>query len=306
HFDHIGLGGSASRAGITGQIHNGADDNASGTAAVLELARRYAARAAAGRKPARRIVFICFSAEERGLLGSRHYVKNDPLAPLDSTLAMVNFDMVGRLAKEKLIVFGTKTGEGLEPLVEKLNEKYKFQLKKEAGGIGASDHSSFYTAKIPAFHLFTGTHQDYHAPTDDADKINYDGMRRVIDYSQDLVDALVDLPERPKFTEVASDPHAGMELSGDALPYLGTIPDYGADVVGVALTGVKKDSPADKAGLKAEDVIVEFAGAPIKDVQGYTRAMQKYKSGDTVDIIVLRGKEMTRVPLKATLGTRNR
>ena len=302
HYDHIGMGGPNSRNPNLNAIHNGADDNASGTAELLELARRFAERPT---KPKRRLVFIAFSGEERGLLGSAHYVRRDPIIPLDKTVMMINFDMVGRLRQEKLIVYGTKTAEGIEDIITKLDEKYDaLRISQIPLGVPASDHISFYRQDIPALHLFTGTHPEYHMPTDDIDTLNYKGMEAVADFSENLIDAFVDMPERPKFAKVEEkDPHAGMQLPANGeVPYLGTSPDYGDEVDGVLLNGVREGSPADKGGLKAGDIIIELDGQAIKNVRQYTTVLYAHKPGDKVTIIALRGDEKT--TLNVTLGKR--
>ncbi|MDP6446947.1 MAG: M20/M25/M40 family metallo-hydrolase, partial [Pirellulaceae bacterium] len=172
HYDHLGMGGAGSLAPWTKEIHNGADDNASGSSALLEVARYFGSRQ---EKPSRRLVFIAFSGEERGLLGSAYYVAN-PRFALEDTVAMVNMDMVGRLADHKLIVHGTGTATQFDPLVDELNELHKFTITKKPSGFGPSDHTSFYTKKIPVLHIFTGTHKDYHRPSDDYEKVNVKGM----------------------------------------------------------------------------------------------------------------------------------
>jgi hypothetical protein len=302
HYDHIGMGGPNSRNPNLNAIHNGADDNASGTAALLELARRFAER---GEKPKRKLVFIAFSGEERGLLGSAHYVKRDPVVPLDKTVMMVNFDMVGRLRQERLIVYGTKTAEGLEEIITKLDEKYDaLRISQVPLGVPASDHITFYRQDIPSLHLFTGTHPEYHMPTDDVETLNYPGMEAVVSFAENLIDDFIAMPERPKFTKVEEkDPHAGMQLStkGD-VPYLGTSPDYGDEVDGVLLNGVREGSPADKGGLKSGDIIIELDGQAIKNVRQYTTVLYAHKPGDQVKIVVLRGDEKT--TLDVTLGKR--
>ncbi|HVX62789.1 MAG TPA: M28 family peptidase, partial [Pirellulales bacterium] len=175
HYDHLGYGGEGSLAPGVKEIHNGADDNASGTAALLETARILASRE---KKLPRRIMFIAFTGEERGLIGSARYVR-DPLVPLDETVAMLNMDMVGRLNDDKLIIQGVDTATEFGPLIDGLNERYGFKLTKQPGGFGPSDHSSFYAKQVPVMHFFTGTHSDYHRPSDDYEKINLAGMRRV-------------------------------------------------------------------------------------------------------------------------------
>jgi len=284
HYDHLGDGGPGSLAPWTKAIHNGADDNASGTAALIEVARRLAGQ---GDKPRRRIVFIAFSGEERGLLGSSHYVNNPPI-PLAKTVAMVNMDMVGRLNDNKLIISGTGTAKSFDALIDETNKRYEFEIKKDAGGFGPSDHATFYGKQIPVFHFFTGTHNDYHRPSDDYDKINVPGMQRVTAMVTDVVDQLASAETRPEYVEVKQKKR---EVSGDR-PYLGTIPDFGRDVEGYALMGATKDSPADRAGIKAGDVIVKFGDSRIAGLEDIDGALRKFKAGDKVPVIILRdGKE---------------
>jgi Zn-dependent M28 family amino/carboxypeptidase len=197
HYDHLGMGGPGTFAPWTVAVHNGADDNASGVAVLLEVAHRLAAR---HEPPRRRIVFIAFTGEERGLLGSAHYVKN-PRFPLDQTVAMINMDMVGRLDENKLTIYGTGTAAEFDGLIELLNVVHEFDLAKRPGGFGPSDHASFYPKKIPVLHLFTGMHADYHRPGDDWEKVNFDGMRRVADLVADIVEAIADADQRPSFRE---------------------------------------------------------------------------------------------------------
>ncbi len=308
HYDHIGMGGPNSRDPGLRAIHNGADDNASGTAVLLETARRFASRSA---KPVRRLVFIAFSGEERGLLGSAYYARKDPIVPLDQTVAMVNFDMVGRVKENRLIIYGTKTAEAFEPILTRLDERNEsLSLKLVPLGVPASDHITFYRNRVPSLHFFSGTHADYHMPTDDADKINYLGMKDVSDLYESLVDELLSLPEAPAYVKVEeTDPHAGLQIpSGGNTAYLGTSPDYGDEVDGVLLNGVRGGSPAEQGGLKAGDVIVEFGGEVIKNVRQYTSALYSHKPGDKVTIVVLRGDDgaKERKSLEVTLGTRGK
>ena len=284
HYDHLGEGGPGSLAPWTKAIHNGADDNASGTAVLLEVARRMAS---IEDKPRRRVVFIAFSGEERGLLGSSYYVSN-PAVPLEKTAAMVNMDMVGRLQDNKLIVSGTGTATTFDALIDETNKRYEFDIKKDAGGYGPSDHASFYGKQIPVFHFFTGTHNDYHRPSDDVEKINVQGMQRVADMVTDIVEQLAVVADRPEYVEVKQKKR---EVTGDR-PYLGTIPDFGREVEGYALMGAAKDSPADRAGIKAGDVIVKFGDSKIAGLEDIDGALRKYKAGDKVPVVILRdGKQ---------------
>ena len=296
HYDHLGLGGAGSLAPWTKEIHNGADDNASGTATLLELAQRMAA---SGKKPRHRIVFIAFTGEERGLLGSAHYVRQ-PRFPLENTIAMYNLDMVGRLSSDsKLMVYGTGTAKEFDPLIEELCKKYGFALTKHPGGFGPSDHSSFYARKIPVLHLFTGTHSDYHRPSDDAPKLNIPGMRRVADMLFDIVQTTDAANTRPQYVEMKQ--VEGILGDGDR-PYFGSIPDYSGMGDGLALTGVSPGGPADKAGLKGGDVIIKLGESKITGIEDFDSALRKFKIGDRVRVTVKRGKE--HVEVEVTLGRR--
>jgi hypothetical protein len=286
HYDHLGHGGPGSLAPWTRDIHNGADDNASGTAALLEVAHRLATRS---EKPPRRMVFIAFTGEERGLLGSAHYVK-EPLFPLEKTVAMINMDMVGRLVDDKLVVYGTGTAEGFDSLVDRLNEKYNFKITKNESGYGPSDHTSFYAKGIPVMHLFTGTHRDYHRPSDDYDKINVEGMREEVDLVEDIVQEIAVNPERPKYLETKRPRTANR----GKWPYFGSVPDYASEAKGLALQDVAKDGPAAKAGLKAGDVIVQFGEREVTGIEDFAAALSQHKGGDRVQVKFLRdGQTMT-------------
>ena len=292
HYDHLGFGGSASAAPGEKAIHHGADDNASGTALLIEVARRLKE---AGPLP-RTVLFAAFSGEERGLLGSGHYAAN-PAVPLADTVAMVNLDMVGRLTDDKIIVHGTGTGTGLEQLVDRLVAARGFQVAKEAGGFGPSDHSSFYAKKIPVLHLFTGSHADYHRPTDTAEKINYDGMVRITGLVADIMRELATAAERPAYIEVASTMFA---RGGGDRPYFGSIPDFGKPGKGYAISGVTKDSPAAKGGLQGGDLIVRVGESAITGLEDFDSALRKHKGGETVKVVVIRGG--AEVALEVTLG----
>lgn len=309
HYDHLGHGGlrSGSLAFFSRDIHNGADDNASGTAMVLELARRIA------RRPdplPRRVVFMAFSGEEKGLLGSRYYVEH-PLIPLDKTVMMINFDMVGRLNdKNELTIVGTGSTPGIEELVDALGSDSGFKIKKVKGmsdGFGGSDHESFYNKGVPILFPFTGLHPDYHRPSDDADKINYPGMARIADLGELLILDIARRPARPVFTkaETPRPAHGGTGADPGRLGtsgYLGTVPDYAAEDKGVKISDVRPDSPAAKGGLKGGDVIVGFAGRPIATIYDYTDNLGRSKPGEKVEIVVRRdGKDVT---LTVTIGAR--
>jgi hypothetical protein len=303
HYDHVGFGGqgSGSLAPWTHEVHNGADDNASGTATLLEVARQIAT---SGKKPQRRIVFMAFTGEERGLLGSAHYTK-EPRFPLDNTVAMYNLDMVGRLADNKLIVYGTGTAKEFDPLVDELGKKYEFKITKQPGGFGPSDHSSFYAKKIPVLHLFTGTHSDYHRPSDDSPKLNIEGMQRIADFLSDIVSKTDAAESRPAYLEIKKVEGIGSSSGpeGDR-PYLGSIPDFAANDEGLAITGVSPGSPAEKAGMKGGDIIIKLGDSKISGIEDLQSSLFKYKIGETIKVIVKRdGKEVT---LDVTLAKRMR
>jgi hypothetical protein len=280
HYDHLGFGGVNSAAPGVHAVHHGADDNASGTALLVEVARRLVAR---GPLP-RTVLLVAFSGEERGLLGSAHYVAN-PAVPIADTVAMVNLDMVGRLDAEKLIVHGTGTSVGFDELVDRLAAAAGLTTAKEPGGFGPSDHSSFYAKKVPVLHLFTGSHADYHRPTDTADKINYDGMVRLAGLVTDVVAELASGP-RPDYREVASTMFA---RGGGDRPYFGSIPDFGKPGGGYAISGVAKDSPAANGGLQGGDVIVRLGESAITGLDDFDSALRKHKGGERVPVVVRRG-----------------
>ena len=289
HYDHLGFGGANSAAPGEHVVHHGADDNASGTAMLVEVARILKAE---GPFP-RTVLFIAFSGEERGLLGSAHYTANAAV-PLADTVAMVNLDMVGRLEGQKLIVHGTGTGSGFEALVDRLIGAHSFEVAKEPGGFGPSDHSSFYAKKIPVLHIFTGSHSDYHRPTDTADKINYDGMVRITQFVASVVRELATAPLRPEYIEVASKQFAG---GGGDRPYFGSIPDFGKPGNGYAITGATKDSPAALGGLLAGDVIVRLGKSAVTGLEDFDSALRKYKAGETVVVVVVRSGVEVALPV---------
>lgn len=299
HFDHLGRSSQFAMDPQAGDaIRNGADDNASGTAAVMQLARMLSLI-----RPRHSIVFANFSGEEEGLLGSQYFVENSPV-PLDSIVAMLNFDMVGRLKDDKLFVYGTGTATELPALVDSANIRIVPALSIQGGGdgFGSSDHSSFYAKNIPVLHFFTDSHDDYHRATDDVEKINAQGEARVINLAFDMIRELDARPARLSFIRSTRPSRMGPSTSGSQA-YLGSIPDMSASAVpGLRLTGVRAGSPAEKGGLAAGDVIVEFGGAKVTDLQSYSDALYSHKPGDVVHVVFLRdGKRME---TDVTLGTR--
>ena len=298
HYDHLGLGhfGARDRAS-EGLVHPGADDNASGTAVIIDLARRLSRLAD---KPARTIVFIAFSAEELGLFGSRHYV--DHAASILAIKAMLNLDMVGRLRDDRVTVFGTRSSTDFSK--EVLAGAQQLGLKiGESDDVGRSDHMSFYSKKIPVLHFFTGIHNDYHRATDTWEKLNVDGMAKVSDLVMLTALQIANAKEPINFVSLPSRPPAAGAAAGRGFrTYLGTIPDYGATAAGVRLAGVSSGSPAALAGLKEGDVVIRLGDKKIQNIEDLTDALSDRKTGDEVEIVVLRtDKPLT---LKATLKSR--
>lgn len=285
HYDHLGRQGE--------KIYAGADDNASGTAVLLEVGRRFA------RKPARRgLLFIAFSGEELGLHGSRSYV-GAPLVPLDKTVAMVNLDMVGRL-RESLIVFGADTGDRFREWLK--DSPLKIVHNKDA--VGPSDHTSFVLKGIPAVHLFTGAHADYHKPGDTPEKLNYEGLGRIADLVETLLRRIADAPERMIFVKPPPSASSGARVSKGAPPYFGIMPDYGYEGKGVRLQGVAPSSPAEKAGLKEGDVLTALNGKEVEDVKVYSGIFFAMKPGDELEIEVQRSGKPLKV--RAQVAAKNR
>ncbi len=302
HYDHVGVSGPAgilSRlfGGGTSEreVFNGADDNASGTAALIEVARSLAGR---DKKLGRRVVFIAFGAEERGLIGSRHYV-NNPLYPLEETVAMLNMDMVGRLRDGKLTISGCGTAKLFDGLLDRINEEHELTLTKTASGYGPSDHASFYGKKIPVLHFFTGMHGDVHRPTDEFEKLNVPGMRRVTCLVTDVVEALAESDQRPEYVTTGRASRPGR---GGPRAYLGTTPDFSADGPGFAISDVATDGPAQTAGIKGGDAIIRFGDAKIEGLEDIDAALRKHKPGDRVKVVLRRGEE--EITVEVTLAKR--
>lgn len=286
HYDHLGFGGEGSFVPHSQEIHNGADDNASGTAALLEVARLLATRP---EKLGRRVVFIAFTGEERGLFGSAQYVRQ-PLFPLENTVAMLNMDMVGRLRDDKLIIQGVDTSPEFGVIIDKLNESAKFQLTKQPGGNGPSDHASFYPQNIPVMHFFTDLHDDYHRPSDDIDKVNFAGAERVAQMVAASAAEIAALDVRPGYIAVAPTFSIQPGRGGDR-PYFGSVPDFAQAQPGYALSGVTKGGPAEKAGLLAGDVIIKLGESKIGNLDDFDSALRKFQAGDKAPVVVRRGEQ---------------
>jgi Zn-dependent M28 family amino/carboxypeptidase len=297
HYDHLGYGGrgTGSLSSDKHSIHHGADDNASGTTAIIELARRFGADKD---RQGRRLVFIAFSGEEMGLLGSKHYVDH-PLFPLESTVAMLNLDMVGRLTvdpkteKGKLEVGGTGSAKEFDALIDKLNGRYGFDMRKNKSGVGPSDHTSFYLKGVPVFFLFTGLHRQYHKPTDTVDLINFAGMKQVTDLAEELARQLATTSPRPEYVKGMGSMFTGGRMS---VPRIGFMPgNYDDEADGVLVGSVTKDGPGDKGGLKDNDRIIAVAGEPVKNMTMYMQVMGKRKRNEPVEITIERKGEKVKL-----------
>jgi len=320
HYDHLGRGGQGSLIANSSDIHHGADDNASGTSAILELARRFAKE----KNNKRTIIFMAFGGEEEGLLGSKHYVEN-PVWPLDKTVAMINLDMVGRLNEGKLTIGGIGTASEWKDLVDGRNfqeettggvkilsapsvaalpdkdippgiPKFRgvvrvqtFNLQLNEDGFGPSDHSSFYNKQIPVLFLFTGTHLDYHKPTDTAEKLNYEGLTKITHYVAAIARSVDQNPVKPTYTTAKASGTPGGRMSFTVS--LGTIPSYADSTDGLVLDGVRDDSPAAKAGLKAGDKIFKLAGKEVRNAMDYTYVLGTMKAGEEYEVEITRGTE---------------
>lgn len=301
HYDHLGLGGEGSlNPSALNTVHPGADDNASGTAAVMALARAFVAAGSARRT----LIFIAFSGEEAGLLGSSHYVKHPPV-PMERTVAMINLDSVGRMAEHRLYVQGVGSGEGLAALVQEASKGLGLELTLRDDGFGPSDHTPFYAAQRPVLHFFTGPHLDYHRPSDTADKINVEGLAAVTTMAYRTVAIIADQAAKIAYRPTKGRPPAGEagERAAGYGPYFGSIPDFSEpEVPGVRLSGVRPGSPAERAGLKAGDLIVSFAGVSVKNLEDLTFALRTKRPGDQVEVIFIRGGQQQRT--QATLEQR--
>ncbi len=287
HFDHLGMGKdhNSLEANSEGKIHNGADDNASGTAGVLELARYFSQN---NRKEKFNFLFICFSGEELGLYGSKKYCEN-PTVDFSKVNYMINMDMIGRLADStnKLIVYGVGTSADWIPILDKTNTG--FSLKKDSSGIGPSDQTSFYLKNIPVLHFFTGQHSDYHKPSDDWQKVNLKGEKKVLDYIIKVIEETENIPKM-KFLETKNPDQQG---KSSFKVTLGVMPDYTFEGTGLRIDGVTDGKPASKGGILKGDIIISLGEDKIATINDYMKALGKHQKGDIVPVTVTRsGKEI--------------
>lgn len=286
HYDHLGLGenGSSLDANPKGKIHNGADDNASGVAGVLELARYFSKNKV---RENNNFLFICFSGEEMGLYGSKYFTEN-PTLDISKVNYMINMDMIGRLNPTTKAI--TISGSGTSPVWENTIKgitNTDLVIKTDSSGIGPSDHSSFYLKNIPALHFFTGSHSDYHKPTDDWDKINYAGEKEVLEL---IISVIEKLDAEPKLAFLTTK-NKSMGSARSFKVTMGVMPSYTSDVPGLLVDGATEGKPAHKAGIQTGDVITKIGDYEIKDIQTYMDALGKFEKGQTVPVKVMRKNE---------------
>jgi len=294
HYDHLGMGGpgSGSRVPDTLAIHNGADDNASGVAGVVEIGEKLKSVQS---ELKRSILLMNFDGEERGVLGSKYFT-NNPFINLENVIAMLNLDMIGHLEENRLTLGGTGTSPIFEDLLKDIGNNYDLELKFSPEGYGPSDHASFYTKDIPVLFFFTGRHDDYHKPTDDFPIINLQGEKTVSDYVYDIAFRLSRMEERPQFTEAG--PKESPEGRRKFKVTFGVIPAFGSEVEGLEIDGVTKGGPADSAGIQKGDIITAIDGKEIKNIYDYMYRLGELKKDSTVPITVLRSEEIIELNIK--------
>lgn len=288
HYDHLGKGdqGSSLEANSLGNIHNGADDNASGTAGLIEIAKFYTKNKI---KEKHNFLFIGFSGEELGLIGSKYYADNATI-DLKTVNCMINMDMIGRYRDDKGLTiggWGTSSFWGINIPQLAINQGVKYNV--DSAGVGPSDHTSFYLKNLPVLFFFTGAHQEYHKPSDDANLINAEGEVKVLDLAKSIIEK-IEVAPKLDFIQVANNPHAGNARSSFKVT-MGIIPDYAYDKGGVRIDGVSKGRPAEIAGIQAGDIIMKLGENSTTDVQEYMKALGKFEKGQTIDAEIKRGAQ---------------
>ncbi|MEZ2413682.1 DUF4910 domain-containing protein [Muriicola sp. E247] len=286
HYDHLGMGGQGSLHRGEAAIHNGADDNASGVAVLLQLAQQLKTSELKGNN----YLIMAFSGEEIGLLGSNYFAKN-PTVDLEDVNYMINMDMVGRLRDSKVLsVSGTGTAPIWPQVLNSTNQDFELVLKES--GVGPSDHTSFYLQDIPVLHFFTGQHEDYHKPTDDADKLNYEGMEKITSYIMEVITELNNDDKLAfKKTKNESEEVPRFKVA------MGVIPDYLYDGEGMRIDGVSEEKPAQKAGLQKGDVVVQMGDSTVTDMMSYMRALSAFEEGDSTSVVIDRNGEKITVKI---------
>lgn len=292
HFDHLGWGDESSTyKGKTRMVHNGADDNASGTSAVIEMARLIA------KNPLKRpVIFVAFNGEEKGLLGSAYFVKNSPV-PVNQIVSMLNFDMVGRMKENNLSLLGTGSSNFFTHIIDSISVIDSIKISKMQEGFSPSDNSSFYAESIPVLMFFSGLHSDYHSPADDYEKINFEGMNKIMNFAQKIIYTIGNANDKPDFNRSASNENKDMKMSYGGV-WFGIVPDFGEDPNGLKISGASENSPAQKAGLQNGDVIIEFGGKKVKNLYDLTYCLKESKPGDKVLVKYLRGGKEKQVEVE--------
>jgi len=291
------MGGEGSLAAGVESIHNGADDNASGCAGLLAIAE-----ALMQHPPRRTVLFVGFGAEEQGLIGSKAFVKDPPIG-LGRVIAMLNMDMIGRAEGRPLLIGGTGSSPEWRHLLQRTSNFFGKAFSTQADGFGPSDHASFYAEGIPVLFLWTGTHVDYHKPSDDPEKIDAEGLEHATKVALTLVRGIDGFFTRPAYRKVPRKSVAKRVVTGEKGAYFGSVPNYAQDgIKGVLLDGARTGTPAEQAGIKKGDVVIEFAGHPINNIYDYTNALRLVRPGQKITVKVRRGGQV--LELKATLGGR--
>jgi len=293
HYDHLGWGQAGSLyRGTDKQIHNGADDNGSGTVGLLEIAEKYASM----KNNRRTLVFAAFSGEELGILGSSYFVNNPPIS-LDKVTAMLNMDMIGRFNdNDKVLnVIGAATANEFKTILNKRNN-YNFSLSLTDDGMGGSDHQAFTNKQVPVLFFFSAMHQDYHKPSDKIEKINTSGEEKILKYVYDISTSLDSINTKLQFVQVKM--ASQKRPSGGSKVYVGTVPEFGYKGKGFKLSGVSDNSPAQKGGLKSGDIMIKFGAKEVKDIYDYMYAMNDFNPGDVVDVVIIRDEKEMTVKLK--------
>ena len=294
HFDHLGMGGnhSGSLELNSNEIHNGADDNASGVSGLLELAKKLFSNKS---KLNRSIVFVAFNAEEQGIFGSKSFVKSS-FFDSKKIVSMINLDMIGRMKNSNLYISGTGTSPIFSSMLDSVALNHNLNLNKNPDGFGPSDHASFYVNDIPVLFFFTGAHSDYHRPSDDWQKINARGLKMSLDMIYDVAIAIDQLETAPQFSE--SGPKSPQQSQQNLKVTFGIMPSYGADKKGLAVDGVRKDGPAGKAGLVKGDIISEIDGKSVNDIYGYMEALKDLEPGGSSVLKVIRKDSLILLTIK--------